>query len=124
MATVREIRRRIKSVKNIAQVTRAMQAVSASKTRRAQDAVLATRPYAQRAWTLLTHLAAQRRETEETHPLLQVRPVDKVAMVLLTSERRLLEGTLKDRRELELERIYPIFVLGRKAFIFKTRLTQ
>jgi len=89
LATVREIRRRIKSVKNIAQVTRAMQAVSASKMRRAQEAVLATRPYAQCAWTLLTHLAAQRRETEEMHPLLQERPVDKVAMVLLTSDRGL-----------------------------------
>lgn len=89
MATVREIRRRIKSVKNIAQVTRAMQAVSASKMRRAQEAVLATRPYAQRAWMLLTHLAAQRGEQEEMHPLLQVRPVSKVALVLLTGDRGL-----------------------------------
>ena len=89
MATVREIRRRIKSVKNIAQVTRAMQAVSASKMRRAQEAVLATRPYAQRAWTLLTHLAAQRTETEEIHPLLEARPGDRVALVLITSDRGL-----------------------------------
>ncbi len=89
MATVREIRRRIKSVKNIAQVTRAMQAVSASKMRRAQEAVLATRPYAQRAWTLLTHLAAQRGETEQMHPLLQARPVNKIALLLLTSDRGL-----------------------------------
>lgn len=89
MATVREIRRRIKSVKNIAQVTRAMQAVSASKMRRAQEAVLATRPYAQRAWTLLTHLAAQWGEKEELHPLLQTRPVNKVALVLLTGDRGL-----------------------------------
>jgi len=89
LATVREIRRRIKSVKNIAQVTRAMQAVSASKMRRAQEAVLATRPYAQRAWMLLTHLAAQHGEQEEMHPLLQVRPVSKVALVLLTGDRGL-----------------------------------
>jgi F-type H+-transporting ATPase subunit gamma len=89
LATVREIRRRIKSVKNIAQVTRAMQAVSASKMRRAQEAVLATRPYAQRAWTLLTHLAAQRTETEEIHPLLEARPGDRVALVLITSDRGL-----------------------------------
>ncbi|MFZ5916164.1 MAG: ATP synthase F1 subunit gamma [Chloroflexota bacterium] len=89
MATIREIRRRIKSVKNIAQVTRAMQAVSASKMRRAQDAVLATRPYAQRAWTLLTHLAAQRGEKEERHPLLQARPVNRAALILLTSDRGL-----------------------------------
>jgi len=89
LATIREIRRRIKSVKNIAQVTRAMQAVSASKMRRAQDAVLATRPYAQRAWTLLTHLAAQRGEKEERHPLLQARPVNRAALILLTSDRGL-----------------------------------
>lgn len=89
MATVREIRRRIRSVRNIAQITRAMQAVAASRMRRAQEAVLATRPYAQCAWTLLTHLAAQRAETEEMHPLLQVRPVNKIALVLLTSDRGL-----------------------------------
>jgi F-type H+-transporting ATPase subunit gamma len=89
LATVREIRRRIKSVKNIAQVTRAMQAVAASRMRRAQEAVLSTRPYAQRAWTLLTHLAAQRGETEELHPLLQARPVNRVALLLLTSDRGL-----------------------------------
>ena len=89
MATVREIRRRIKSVRNIAQITRAMQAVAASRMRRAQEAVLATRPYAQRAWTLLTHLAARRGETEEMHPFLQVRPVNRVALVLLTSDRGL-----------------------------------
>jgi F-type H+-transporting ATPase subunit gamma len=89
LATVREIRRRIKSVKNIAQVTRAMQAVSASKMRRAQEAVLATRPYAHRAWTLLTHLAAQRGEQEAVPPLLQVRPVNRVALVLITADRGL-----------------------------------
>jgi len=89
LATVREIRRRIKSVKSIAQITRAMQAVAASRMRRAQEAVLATRPYAQRAWALLTHLAAQRREVEEMHPLLEVRPVRRVALVLLSSDRGL-----------------------------------
>jgi len=89
LATVREIRRRIKSVKNIAQITRAMQAVAASRMRRAQEAVLATRPYAQRAWMLLTHLAAQRGKTEEMHPFLQVRTVKRVALVLLTSDRGL-----------------------------------
>ncbi len=89
MATVREIRRRIKSVRNIAQITRAMQAVAASRMRRAQEAVLATRPYAQRAWMLLTHLAAQRGKTEEMHPFLQVRTVKRVALVLLTSDRGL-----------------------------------
>ncbi len=56
MATVREIERRIRSVKNIAQVTRALEAVSASKVRRAQNAVMNTRPYATEAWRVLTDL--------------------------------------------------------------------
>jgi F-type H+-transporting ATPase subunit gamma len=66
-----------------------MQAVAASRMLRAQEAVLATRPYAQRAWTLLTHLASQRGETGETHPMLEARPVNRVALVLLTSNRGL-----------------------------------
>ncbi|NIV31754.1 MAG: F0F1 ATP synthase subunit gamma, partial [Anaerolineae bacterium] len=69
----REIRRRIRSVKNISQVTRAMQMVAASKMRRAQEQVLATRPYTEKAWQVLSHLAAQRGVDETVHPLLQVR---------------------------------------------------
>jgi F-type H+-transporting ATPase subunit gamma len=98
-----------------------MQAVSASKMRRAQEAVLATRPYAQRAWTLLTHLAAQRRETEEMHPLLQARPVDKAAMVLLTSDRGLCGAfnTNIIRRALEYLEALPVpadvVAVGRKG---------
>lgn len=59
MASAREMRLRIRSVKNIAQVTRALQAVSASKVRKAMAAVLASRPYAEKAWKLLLHLARQ-----------------------------------------------------------------
>ncbi len=79
MATLLEIRRRIKSVKNIGQVTRAMQAVAASRMQRAQAQVKATRTYAEKAWEVLTHLAAQRQVGEELHPLLQVRPLHEVA---------------------------------------------
>ena len=73
MPSTREIRRRIRSVKNISQVTRAMQMVAASKMRRAQEQVLATRPYTEKAWHVLSNLAAQRGVDEEAHPLLQVR---------------------------------------------------
>ena len=59
MATVREIERRIRSVKNISQVTRALEAVSASRVRKAQAAVMATRPYAQEAWKILIGLSNQ-----------------------------------------------------------------
>lgn len=92
MATLREIRRRIRSVKNISQVTRAMQMVAASKMRRAQAQVLATRPYAQRAWDVLTDLAAQRAAEEELHPLLQQRPIETVGLVLITADRGLCGG--------------------------------
>jgi F-type H+-transporting ATPase subunit gamma len=89
LATLLEIRRRIKSVRNIGQVTRAMQAVAASRMQRAQAQVKATRAYAEKAWEVLTHLAAQREVGEELHPLLQVRPLHTVVLVLLTGDRGL-----------------------------------
>ncbi len=89
MATLLEIRRRIKSVRNIGQVTRAMQAVAASRMQRAQAQVKATRAYAEKAWEVLTHLAAQGAEGEELHPLLQVRPLHTVVLVVMTADRGL-----------------------------------
>jgi F-type H+-transporting ATPase subunit gamma len=90
MATEQEIRRRIKSVKNISQVTRALEAVSASKVRRAQAQVLATRPYSEKAWQVLTHLASQTAAGELLHPLLTCRSeVKTVGVMLLTSDRGL-----------------------------------
>ena len=72
MASAREVRLRIRSVKNIAQVTRALQAVSASKVRKAMDAVTQTRPYATKAWQVLTHIAEQPGR-DSLHPLLTQR---------------------------------------------------
>lgn len=89
MATAREIKRRIRSVDNIGQITRAMEAVAASKMKRAQDQVLSTRTYAQKAWEVLTHLASQWTADEAMHPLLQVRPVGTMGLVLITSDRGL-----------------------------------
>ena len=90
MPSTREIRRRIKSVKNISQVTRAMQMVAASKMRRAQEQVLATRPYTKKAWQILNHLAAQRGADESIHPLLEVREeVKTVGVVLITADKGL-----------------------------------
>jgi F-type H+-transporting ATPase subunit gamma len=89
VATAREIKRRIRSVDNIGQITRAMEAVAASKMKRAQDQVLGTRAYAQKAWEVLTHLAGQWTADEAMHPLLQVRPVRAVGLVLMTSDRGL-----------------------------------
>ncbi len=92
MATAREIRRRIRSVTNIGQVTRAMEAVSASKMRRAQDRALASRPYAERAWDILTYLASQPAAGKVLHPLLEKRPVRNTGLVLITPDRGLCGG--------------------------------
>ena len=82
MATPREIRRRIKSVKNISQVTRAMEAVSASKMRRAQSQVLATRPFAQKAWEIASFLARQARSGRAPHSLLEQLLPQKTILVV------------------------------------------
>ena len=92
MATDREIRRRIRSVRNIAKVTRAMEAVSASKMRRAQAQVEATRPYAAKAWEVLTFLANLRRSRADLQPLLQVRGMQRVILLLITADRGLAGG--------------------------------
>lgn len=90
MTTAREIQRRIRSVKNIAQVTRALEAVSASRVRRAQAQVLATRPYAEKSWQVLVHLAGQVAAGADLHPLLTHRAeVETIGIVLLTSDRGL-----------------------------------
>jgi F-type H+-transporting ATPase subunit gamma len=89
MPNTREVRLRIASIKNIAQVTRALQAVSASKVRKAMAAVLHTRPYATKAWQVLTHIAGQPGR-ESLHPLLTSREeVKSVLVVLLTGDRGL-----------------------------------
>ncbi len=92
MARDREIKRRIRSVKNIAQVTKAMEAVSASKMRRAQQQVLATRPYAQKAQEVLNFLAYLPSNRQLLHPLLQERPVQNALMILITADRGLAGG--------------------------------
>ena len=89
MPNAREVRLRIRSVKNIAQVTRALQAVSASKVRKSMQAMMNTRPYATKAWQVLQHIAGQPgRDT--LHPLLtQRKEVKNVQVVLVTGDRGL-----------------------------------
>ena len=88
MPSERDLRRRVRSVKNIQQLTRAMQLVAASKMRRAQEAVLASRPFEQKLRSVLNELAPY--ADPEVSPLLQRRtPVRKVAVVLITTDRGL-----------------------------------
>lgn len=88
----REIRRRIKSVKNIAQVTKAMEAVSAAKMRKAQQQVLATRPYSHQALEVLGYIARLSSTENELNPLIHPRPVKRVGIMLVTADRGLAGG--------------------------------
>jgi F-type H+-transporting ATPase subunit gamma len=87
MATLLDIRRRIRSVKNTQQITRAMKMIAAARLRRAQDRVLNARPYANQVRTLLASVAA--RTQQRAHPLLAERPLKKVLLVFVTADRGL-----------------------------------
>jgi F-type H+-transporting ATPase subunit gamma len=90
MATLKAIRKRITSIRNTQQITKAMKMVSAAKLRRAQDAAVAARPYAEKMTDLLRNLAA--RVVSNAHPLLTVREEKRIQLVLLTSDRGLCGG--------------------------------
>lgn len=87
MPNLRDIRRRIRSVKSTQQVTRAMKIVAAAKLRRAQDRILATRPYAHQMRHVLASLAA--RTEPSHHPLLQVREVKKIELLVVSADKGL-----------------------------------
>lgn len=90
MANIRDLRRRIKSIKSTQQITKAMKAVSAAKMRRAQDSVTAARPYAKRLVDVLGRVGSATRGVK--HPLLEVREPKKVAYVIVTADRGLCGG--------------------------------
>ncbi len=93
MANTREIRRRIRSVKNIAQVTKAMEAVSAAKMRKAQAQVLATRPYAEQAREVLSYIARLTNVESEMNALIKPRAtIKRIGLVLVTADRGLAGG--------------------------------
>ena len=94
MANVRDIRRRIRSVKNTRQITKAMKMVSAAKLRRAQERALAARPYAQMMTNVLHSLVSRTdlvdpKTGEPKHPLLAQRPEQNILLVLVTGDRGL-----------------------------------
>jgi F-type H+-transporting ATPase subunit gamma len=89
-ANTRDIRRRIKSIKNTAQITKAMQMVAASKMRKAQSAALAGRPYADLMNRVL--IALSRRTNPELSPLLEVRPVKKELLLVVSTDKGLCGG--------------------------------
>ncbi len=87
MATLLDFRRRIRSVKNTQQITRAMKFVSAAMLRRAQEAALAARPYAKELARLLRSIMS--RIAEPQHPLLAKRSEERILALVLTGERGL-----------------------------------
>ncbi len=88
MASTREIRRRIRSVKSTAQITKALEMVSAVKMRRAQGSAVSGRPYSERIMALLGGLVG-RSDLGELHPLLAERPVERIALIVITADRGL-----------------------------------
>lgn len=88
MPSLRQIRRRIRTVQNTGKITRAMEMVAAVKMRRAQQATMAARPYAEKMAELLSHLAGMPDE-ENPHPLLETRPMQRVTLVHVTPDRGL-----------------------------------
>jgi F-type H+-transporting ATPase subunit gamma len=90
MATLKAIRKRIGSIRNTQQITKAMKMVSAAKLRRAQEAAVQARPYAEKMTELLKNVAA--RVSGEAHPLLTAREEKKLHLVLFTSDRGLCGG--------------------------------
>src|SRR3977135_4425606 len=88
MANLLDIRRRIKSVKNTQQITKAMKMVSAAKLKRAQDRVVNARPFANKMAEVLGSLAAQIPE-DFHHPLLDARGDDRYLVVLITADKGL-----------------------------------
>lgn len=87
MPNILDLRRRIRSVRNMRQITRAMKMVAGARLRRAQERVVAARPYANEIRTVLESVAARVDSSEQNlNPLLAVRPVRKVLLVLVTAD--------------------------------------
>ena len=92
MANIRLIRRRIRGVQSIAKITRAMEMIATSKMRRAQERGLAGRPYSEKIRQVIADLAALPQPERVPHPLLQRRPIAKIAIVHITPDRGLCGG--------------------------------
>src|SRR3972149_4496032 len=92
MANTREIRRRIKSVKNTGQITKAMEMVAATKMRRAQGMTLASRPYSEKMWQGLGDFASRVPARDDLHPLLRQRERRNIGLLLISADRGLAGG--------------------------------
>jgi len=127
MIPIRIIRRRIRSIRSTAKITKAMEMIAASKMRQAQLSVLAGRPYAEKMREVLTNLAAQPRTGGDSHPLLQHREVKHITVIHVTTDRGLCGGLNANinRRTASfiLEQSLPVnlITVGRKGRDFMSR---
>jgi F-type H+-transporting ATPase subunit gamma len=121
MPSTRDIRRRIKSVKNTAQITKAMQMVAASKMRKAQQSALAGRPYAQLMNKVLAAVAAG--ATEDSHPFLQKREGGRRCVILVSTDKGLCGGLnsnlMREAAKFEPDTVW--IAAGRKGSQFLAR---
>ncbi len=134
MPNPREIRRRIRSVRNMAQITRAMEMVAASKMRRAQDRVTSGRPYSERLRQVLGDLASLQLDGDQLQafPLLAEREVRKTAIILITPDRGLsgalnsniLRRTVQYIREEAVGGTPEVIAVGKKGRDFAIRTSQ
>ena len=103
MAVGKEIRVKIQSIKNTQKITRAMEMVAASKMRKTQDRMQASRPYSRKIAQIIQHLATA--NPEYRHPFTVARPVKRVGVVLITSDRGLCGGLNANLFRLALRKI-------------------
>jgi len=127
LANIRTIRRRIRGVQNTAKITKAMEMIAATKMKRAQERGLAGRPYAEKIQQVIADLAALPETGRALHPLLQRRPVAKIAIVHITSDRGLCGGLNANLNRLTggfiLKQTVPVILItvGRKGLNFMMR---
>jgi F-type H+-transporting ATPase subunit gamma len=129
MASLRQLKQRIRSVKNTKQITKAMQLVAASKMRRAQELDKASQPYTQAAVEILSYLASQ--GVTDTHPLFQNRPVKSRLLIVIAADKGLvgaynanvMKTYLRERKADSVAQVKSeTIAVGRKVAQFVTRL--
>ncbi|MEW6142491.1 MAG: ATP synthase F1 subunit gamma [Chloroflexota bacterium] len=127
MISTRVLRRRIRSIQNTAKITKAMELVATAKMKRAQDQATAGRPYADKISQVIADLTAQHDVNSQMHPLLEKRPVKKIAIIHITTDRGLCGGLNANANRLVgnfvLEQKTPVTLVtvGRKGRDFMRR---
>jgi F-type H+-transporting ATPase subunit gamma len=129
MANAKEIRSQIKSIRNTAKITKAMEMVAAAKMRKAQDRMAASRPYAEKIRTVIGHLMQAR--PDYRHPFMQEREAKRVGFIIVSTDRGLCGGlnanlfrhTLREMRAWQEQGVeVEVCLIGRKAAQFFRRL--